>query len=255
MNTPNITPAACSNVTTGIDVLWEDHDILVCLKPHGYLSEGTQDISQELPAALLAQQHLSVLYPVHRLDRPTAGVMVYAKTRPAAAALCAQLQNEKRDTWKKEYLAVICGIPQSCCGELSDYLYRDPNTAKAYVTTHQRRAAKMARLSYQILETVNDTAFSFPLTLVKVHLYTGRFHQIRVQFASRGMPIAGDGKYGSRYKCRAPALFAYQLSFLHPITEKKLTFCSPPPLYDPWTRFDCLQNQTNRHIQTGSSVS
>lgn len=200
MNTPNITPAACSNVTTGIDILWEDHDILVCLKPHGYLSEGTQDISQELPAALLAQQHLSVLYPVHRLDRPTAGVMVYAKTRPAAAALCAQLQNEKRDTWKKEYLAVICGIPQSCCGELSDYLYRDPNTAKAYVTTHQRRAAKMARLSYQILETVNDTAFSFPLTLVKVHLYTGRFHQIRVQFASRGMPIAGDGKYGSRYK-------------------------------------------------------
>ena len=79
MNTPNITPAACSNVTTGIDVLWEDHDILVCLKPYGYLSEGTQDISQELPAALLAQQHLSVLYPVHRLDRPTAGVMVYAK--------------------------------------------------------------------------------------------------------------------------------------------------------------------------------
>ena len=170
--------------------------ILFCF----FLRSHSKIISQELPAALLAQQHLSVLYPVHRLDRPTAGVMVYAKTRPAAAALCAQLQNEKRDTWKKEYLAVICGIPQSCCGELSDYLYRDPNTAKAYVTTHQRRAAKMARLSYQILETVNDTAFSFPLTLVKVHLYTGRFHQIRVQFASRGMPIAGDGKYGSRYK-------------------------------------------------------
>ena len=183
-----------------ISVLWEDDAILVCCKPVGFLSESDANCTDpvhSLPDALCVQQHLNTLYAVHRLDRPISGVMVYAKTTRAAAALSAQLQKDRKDTWEKEYLAVVCGIPTLPFDEWKDYLYRDRTIGKAFVSPRPRSAAKEARLSYQVLQTITPKQH-LSLTLVRVRLYTGRFHQIRAQFASRGMPIAGDGKYGSR---------------------------------------------------------
>ena len=207
------------------EILYADAAVAVVVKPAGVLSQG--DAEDAMPA-LLQKQLGGAIFPVHRLDQPTGGVMVYARTQDAAAKLSAQMQSE---AFGKEYLAVLDGTPEPEEGELHDLLFFDRQKGKSYAVRRKRAGVKDARLAYRVLAQAEG------LTLVRVRLYTGRTHQIRVQFSSRGWPLTGDGKYGSRNNRCAPALWSAELHFAHPVTGETLTFRSQPPEAYPWTLF------------------
>ena len=207
------------------EILYADAAVAVVVKPAGVLSQG--DAEDAMPA-LLQKQLGGPIFPVHRLDQPTGGVMVYARTQDAAAKLSAQMQSE---AFGKEYLAVLDGTPEPAEGELHDLLFFDRQKGKSYAVRRKRAGVKDARLAYRVLAQAEG------LTLVRVRLYTGRTHQIRVQFSSRGWPLTGDGKYGSRNNRCAPALWSAELHFAHPVTGETLIFRSQPPEAYPWTLF------------------
>ncbi len=191
-----------------MDILYEDQDILVCVKPVGIDSEN------EVPQALGA-----AVYPVHRLDKNVGGVMVYARTRTAAATLSKAIQE---GAMVKEYVALVHGLPPQE-GILEDLLFKDSSKNKVFVVKKERKGVKRAKLSYRVLRP-GETS------LVSVRLYTGRSHQIRVQFASRGFPLVGDHKYGSRYDAQTPMLFSCRLTF--PYSGKVHSFAFYPPWAD-----------------------
>lgn len=207
------------------EILYADAAVAVVVKPAGVLSQG--DAEDAMPA-LLQKRLGGAIFPVHRLDQPTGGVMVYARTQDAAAKLSAQMQSE---AFGKEYLAVLDGTPEPAEGELHDLLFFDRQKGKSYAVRRKRAGVKDARLAYRVLAQAEG------LTLVRVRLYTGRTHQIRVQFSSRGWPLTGDGKYGSRNNRCAPALWSAELHFAHPVTGETLIFRSQPPEAYPWTLF------------------
>lgn len=207
------------------EILYADAAVAVVVKPAGVLSQG--DAENAMPA-MLQKQLGGTIFPVHRLDQPTGGVMVYARTQDAAAKLSAQMQSE---AFGKEYLAVLDGTPEPEEGELHDLLFFDRQKGKSYAVRRKRAGVKDARLAYRVLAQAEG------LTLVRVRLYTGRTHQIRVQFSSRGWPLTGDGKYGSRNNRCAPALWSAELHFAHPVTGETLIFRSQPPEAYPWTLF------------------
>ena len=207
------------------EILYADAAVAVVVKPAGVLSQG--DAEDAMPA-LLQKQLGGTIFPVHRLDQPTGGVMVYARTQDAAAKLSAQMQSE---AFGKEYLAVLDGTPEPVEGELHDLLFFDRQKGKCYAVRRKRAGVKDARLAYRVLAQAEG------LTLVRVRLYTGRTHQIRVQFSSRGWPLTGDGKYGSRNNRCAPALWSAELHFAHPVTGETLIFRSQPPEAYPWALF------------------
>ena len=184
-----------------IEILEQTPGLVVCIKPVGVRAQG--EAEADLPA-LLKRQLGCEIYPVHRLDQAVGGVMVFAKTAPAAAKLS---QAMAEGTLQKEYLAVLERSPERAEGELSDLLFHDRTKNKTYVVSRQRKGVKEAKLAYRVLDVQNG------LCLVRIRLYTGRTHQIRVQFASRGMPLVGDGKYGSRKNAASPALWSYALTF------------------------------------------
>ena len=183
-----------------IEILEQTPQLVVCIKPVGVRAQG--EAEADLPA-LLKRQLGCDIYPVHRLDQAVGGVMVFAKTAPAAAKLS---QAMAEGTLQKEYLAVLERSPERAEGELSDLLFHDRTKNKTYVVSRQRKGVKEAKLAYRVLDVQNG------LCLVRIRLYTGRTHQIRVQFASRGMPLVGDGKYGSRKNAASPALWSYALT-------------------------------------------
>ena len=183
-----------------IEILEQTPGLVVCIKPVGVRAQGEGET--DLPALLSRQLGCSI-YPVHRLDQAVGGVMVFAKTAPAAAKLS---QAMAEGTLQKEYLAVLERSPERAEGELSDFLFHDRTKNKTYVVSRQRKGVKEAKLAYRVLDVQNG------LCLVRIRLYTGRTHQIRVQFASRGMPLVGDGKYGSRKNAASPALWSYALT-------------------------------------------
>jgi 23S rRNA pseudouridine1911/1915/1917 synthase len=187
-----------------IDILYEDRDIIVCIKPVGMDSE------HELPAALGGE-----LYTVHRLDKGVGGVMVYARNKSAAADLSKQIQIGEM---VKEYVAMVEGCPPES-GDWEDLLFKDSRKNKVYVVDRKRAGVKAAKLSYKRL-TAGE------LSLVRVRLYTGRSHQIRVQFASRGYPLVGDHKYGARGPEKEIALFSCKLRFA--VRGKSNEFSSLP---------------------------
>lgn len=168
---------------------------------------------------LLSQTLDSPIYPVHRLDRETAGIMVYAKTQKSAAAFSRLVAENGLD---KQYLAACAGVPEELSGEMNDLLYHDVRKNKSFVVTKSRNGVKSARLGYTVLETL--THENTPLSLVRVTLYTGRTHQIRVQFASRALPLVGDTRYGSAFKKDALCLFAESLHFADPFTGQDKSF-------------------------------
>lgn len=213
-------------------ILYEDRDIIVCHKPAGIATQtarvGQADMVSEIRNLLKAagSNGKEPLYVgvIHRLDQPVEGILVFAGNKAAAADLSRQAAG---DGMKKEYLAVVCGenFPQK--GELTDYLVKDGKTNTSRIVPPEVKGAKQARLAYEILaEGPSGTAF------VKVRLYTGRHHQIRVQMANAGMPLLGDRKYGGeavagisvKLGIREIALCAYRLTFIHPSTGKEMQF-------------------------------
>ena len=203
-----------------IEIIHIDNDIIVCLKPAGLLSEGE---GPESLLTLLAEQCGGQIYPVHRLDRGASGLMVFARNSKAAAGLSRAVQEKQL---KKEYFALISGSPAEKEGEMTDFLFTDSRKGKVFAVKRPRKGVRDARLTYRTLWEDGENA------LVRVALDTGRTHQIRVQFSSRGMPLWGDGKYGSRVKGQL-ALFSCALGFPHPKTGKPMTF-EAKPHGEPW---------------------
>ena len=206
-----------------IEILFEDADILVCIKPAGYLSEDSE-AERSLPRAIAEERALAELFAVHRLDREVSGVMVYAKSKTAAAKLSAQVADR---SFEKEYLAVVEGVPTDDEATLTDLLFKDSRKNKSFVVDRKRAGVKEASLSYKTLSKGDGRA------LVRVKLHTGRTHQIRVQFASRKMPVLGDGKYGSTVRSGEIALASCMIKFKHPRTNK-ITEFSYEPTGDWW---------------------
>ena len=178
-----------------MEILYSDRDLAVCVKPVGLDSE------QEVPAAL-KEQLGGEIFPIHRLDKNVGGVMVYARTKQAAAALSKAVQE---GSMVKEYVATVHGTPPES-GDWTDLLWKDSKKNKVFVVKRERGGVKKARLEFRRLTAGEES-------LVRIRLYTGRSHQIRVQFASRGFPLLGDHKYGSRDEKTAPMLFSCRISF------------------------------------------
>lgn len=174
-----------------MEILYSDPEIVVCVKPVGMDSE------HEVPQALGGE-----IYPIHRLDKNVGGVMVYAKKKTSAAALSKAVQE---GTMVKEYVAMVHGAPPEA-GDWEDLLWKDSAKNKVFVVKRERRGVKKARLEYKRLRE-GETS------LVRIRLHTGRSHQIRVQFSSRGFPLVGDHKYGSRDEKSEPMLFSCCLTF------------------------------------------
>ncbi len=208
-----------------IPVLFQNEDLLVCVKPAGISSE-----QGGLPELLL-EQCGGGIYPVHRLDAGVGGLMVYARTREAAAALSALIAARRME---KEYLAVVEGRPERESGELRDLLFHDRARNKSYVVRRMRKGVREASLDYRLLGTAETEQGS--LSLLQVRLHTGRSHQIRVQFASRRLPLAGDARYGSRLG-GGIALWSASLRFPDPADGQPRQFTALPPETRPWTLF------------------
>lgn len=191
-----------------MELVYTDPGIVVCRKEPGMDSE------QDVPEAL-KQQLGGEIFPIHRLDKGVGGLMVYARTKPAAAALSKAVTE---GTLEKEYLALVHGCPPAE-GVWEDLLWKDSRKNKVFVVKRPRSGVREAKLSYRVLVPGEQS-------LVRVHLYTGRSHQIRVQFASRGYPLVGDHKYGSRAKEENIRLFSAGLKF--PWKGKTLDFQLEP---------------------------
>ena len=209
-----------------MDILYADKRILVALKPAGVLST---DEEGGMPSLL--RRHLgddkACVRTVHRLDAAVSGVMVFARSVKAASLLSQQMR-ERRFT--KEYLAVVHGCPPPS-GELRDLLGRDKARRVTYVAEAPGPDVREAKLSYQVLARCEG------FSLVRVRLYTGRTHQIRVQFASRGFPLAGDKKYGVEDGFDAIALWSHRIGFAHPETGEAVEFTALPPKEGAWALF------------------
>lgn len=178
-----------------MQIIYSDRELAVCVKPVGL------DAESAVPAAL-AQALGGEVFTVHRLDLNVGGVMVYARTKGAAAALSRAIQE---GGMVKEYVALVHATPPEE-GDWTDLLWKDAKKNKVFVVKRERGGVKKARLAYRRL-TAGETS------LVRIRLYTGRSHQIRVQFASRGFPLVGDHKYGSRDEATAPMLFSCCITF------------------------------------------
>ena len=228
-----------------MEILYMDKHLVFISKPQGVPSQPNP--SGQRDALTMLSEQFGMVYPVHRLDTPTGGVMVFARTPKAAAALSTMVQDH--EAFVKEYLAVLSARPDFPEGVLCDRLYHDRRANRAFVVDGARKGTKEARLTYRILdeildETLDETENGH--TLIRIRLHTGRTHQIRVQFASRGFPLIGDGKYGSRIKSAHLALWSYSISCEHPITRKKLYIVSPPPkTEDLWNRFSWQASSNN----------
>lgn len=208
------------------EILYEDKHIICVVKPYGVMSQGnenTRSLATDIADYLKEKGESSDVFVVHRLDKTTGGVMVYAKTKKAAAKLSTMIAENKLF---KTYLAVVGGTIEKESDTLSDLLYHDKQKNKTYVVKRERKGVKEAYLTYNVLgvkEYAQNTA-----TLVKVKLHTGRTHQIRVQFASRKFPLVGDRKYGSTILCENIALWSHCLEFEHPFSGENMVVSALP---------------------------
>ena len=209
------------------EILYEDNSVLVIRKPAGLAVQsariGQADVVSELKSYLAKQagagQGEPYLAVIHRLDQPVRGVMVFAKTKEAAADLSRQVQTKMAD---KFYYAVTDGVPEQKKGTLEDYLLRDGKTNTSKVVSKSTEGAKSARLDYEV------TAQNKTNAILRIRLDTGRHHQIRVQLANAGIPIVGDAKYNFKETMTRSGngllLCSYKIGFKHPKTHKKMEF-------------------------------
>ena len=218
-----------------INIIYEDNHLIVVHKPAGI--PVCPDSSKKIDLLTTIKDYLKVKYHkpgnvylglVHRLDRPVEGIMVYAKTSKAAERLSKQINNKE---FIKTYYAVIEGTPKKE-DTLSDYLIKNEKNNTSYVTTKDK--GKLSILDYELIKTINN------LSLIKINLQTGRHHQIRVQFSSRGYPLYGDHKYNKHFindNKEDIALIAKELSFYHPTTKELLQFKIDLPKKYPYNLF------------------
>lgn len=228
------------------NIIFEDEHILVIYKPAGIATQtskiGQQDMVSELKNYLIKKPEYKgkgepYIGIVHRLDQPVSGILVFAKTKQAAAELSRQITDEKM---QKYYYAVVYGIPSLPNGKLTDYLYKDPKTNQSFIVNADFPNAKKAVLNYKLIKTLmvldENTAFSKEISLLEIKLITGRHHQIRTQMSHENLPLLGDGKYGNsnsralsqKAGCRNVALCAYKLEFNHPVSGQKIVFEKQP---------------------------
>ena len=216
---------------TSFKILYEDNHIIVVVKPYNVLSQG--DSTGDITMVDLVKKYIKDKYNkpgnvylalLHRLDRPVGGIMVFAKTSKAAARLSKSFLN--REITKK-YLAIVKGRMDKKSSELIDYIDRD-SSGNSFI----KDSGKKAILEYTELD-YNEKC---DCSLLSIELKTGRHHQIRVQFASRGHYLLGDQRYGKKDN-RQISLFCYYLSFIHPVTKKRLEFKEYPEKKDYWTKF------------------
>ena len=212
---------------TKLNIIYEDEAIIVCEKEAGIATQtkkiGQKDMESMLRTYRMQKGEPSYIGVVHRLDQPVRGVMVFAKTKEAAADLSRQVSEKTAD---KYYYAVVDGVPKKEMDTLVDYLLKDGKTNLSKVVGKDTKDAKRAELSYEVLEK-NETQ-----ALLKIKLLTGRHHQIRVQMAYAGYPLLGDRKYNpvenetnlSKNSFQQLCLCSYKLSFLHPSTKRKMEF-------------------------------
>lgn len=200
-----------------LKIYYKDEYVIVCEKEAGLLSEGE---GKDCMPYLLAQELIgngerSEIFTVHRLDRETSGIMVYARTKESATALSSAIIDGR---FEKEYIAEIHGVPETSSGRLEDLLFYDRTKNRSYTVKRMRKGVKDAALEYEVVSSEDG------ISRVRVKLLTGRTHQIRVQFASRKMPLVGDRKYGAPDTKRPLALRACMLSFPHPKTAEIMRF-------------------------------
>ena len=206
-----------------MELIHVDRDIVVCIKPPRVVSTDEPGGLPDLVREALGDSNIRT---VHRLDRVVSGLMVLARTKKSASELSRQIMAGDFD---KEYLAVIHGIPEAAAGTLRDLLLRNKQERKTYVVTEPGKDIQEAILNYRVLSGT-DT-----LSKVRIELVTGRTHQIRAQFSSRGLPLVGDRKYGSQDDSCDIALWSHRIAFNHPYTGKRMEFIQDPPSAYPWT--------------------
>lgn len=208
-----------------MELLYTDDDILVCLKPARVLSTdepgGVPDLAREALGDPTAD-----VRTVHRLDRVVAGLMVLARNAKAASELSRQIRENE---FEKEYQAVVHGVPGEQTGTLRDLLGRDKARKMTFVAAEPAKGVQEAVLDYQVLTSAEE------MSRVRIRLHTGRTHQIRVQFASRGLPLVGERKYSERNDPCEIALWSAKIGFTHPGTGKRMEFTKEPPAVWPWT--------------------
>lgn len=219
-----------------LKIIHEDNHVLVVIKPQNVPSQ--EDSSKDKDMLTMVKEYLKEKYNkpgnvyaglVHRLDRPTGGVMVFAKTSKAASRLAEQI---KTGDFQKTYLAVVNGSPKVNYEQLTNYLAKNETLNKVQIVPQLVDGAKIAKMEYNLMQK------SEKLSLLKIHLFTGRSHQIRVQLKGIGLPIYGDAKYGNGERGNL-ALWAYELKFLHPTTRVPMTFQVYPPTEErPWNEFN-----------------
>ncbi len=225
-------------------ILHEDNHIIVVLKPQNIPS--CEDQSKDKDMLTMIKEYIKVKYNktgnvylglVHRLDRPTGGVMVFAKSSKAASRLSEQL---REGDFEKRYFAVLMGVPREEKATLTHYIKKNAINNIVYVCPPTVQGAKFSELEYTLLEKAND------LSLVDVKLHTGRSHQIRVQMNAIGTPLYGDMRYGGeKAKKGHLALWAYYLSFTHPVSKERMVFrVQPPKDNTPWNLFDTERSVT-----------
>ena len=217
-----------------LKVIFEDNHIIVVEKPVNIPSQadktGDEDMLTIIKKYLIKKYNKpgdAYLGLVHRLDRPTGGVMVFAKTSKAASRLSEQVREKK---FEKEYLVIVDGKLEKETGIFEDYMIKNEQKNVSKIVDSKTKNAKIAKLEYKVIKYNEETN----LSVVKVKLYTGRHHQIRVQFASRNHSVYGDQKYGTRGRGKQLCLWAYKLSFFHPISKEKMTFETYPEKTGSW---------------------
>ncbi len=217
-----------------LKVIYEDNQIIVVEKPVNIPSQG--DKTGDIDMLSIVKDYIKKKYNkpgevylglVHRLDRPTGGVMVFARTSKSASRLSEQVRNKQMH---KKYLCIVDGKLEEKSGTFKDYLYKNERTNTSRIAKPNEKNAKEAILDYEVIKYNEE----INLSVVKVDLHTGRHHQIRVQFASRGHSLYGDQKYGTRGRGKQLALWAYSLEFTHPTTKENLVFEDYPLCEGSW---------------------
>ena len=213
------------NTGEKLEILYTDPDILVCIKPARVLSTDEPGGLPSLVRTALGNEKADVR-TVHRLDRVVSGIMVLARNAKAASELSRQI---REDAFEKEYLAVVHGKPEADAGTFTDLLYRDKARRMTMVASAPAKGVQEAILDYTVLNRTEE------MSRVKVLLKTGRTHQIRVQFSSRGFPLVGERKYCTLEDPCEIALWSHRIGFVHPSTGKRMEFSKEPPAVYPWT--------------------